>query len=614
MSVVQKLGKKRLIIGIIGIIVILLAAVYIAIGIYFQSHFPFHTVINGVDCSGKSVEDVEALITREVEKYQLTITGREGVKDTIGSAQIGLYPEFDGSLQALLKARSGFAWPASLFRETSTELETMVNYDEEKLAEATKGLAFFDAANVKAPEDAHISEYQENKGYEVVPEVEGTTVDEKLLKEALKNSIMNLQSALSLEESDCYQQPSLRSDDAAMTSLVEKLNKCVSTSIIYEFGSDSEKLTGNEIAPWLSVTEDEQVQIDGEAVAAYVKELASRHDTYGMPRNFKTTWGSTVSYSNSYYGWKINQEEEAAKLMADIQEGKQESREPVYSQYGASRNGEDHGGTYVEVNITAQHLYFYKNGSLILDTDFVSGNESKGWSTPSGAYALYYTQKDKTLVGEDYRTPVSFWMPFNGGIGFHDANWRSDFGGNYYKTSGSHGCINMPYSAAKTLFNNIRSGDAVFVYRLSGTESEKARNQDAAAAVDEAIAAIGDVNLGSQPVIASARGAYDALNDQGKGFVKNYDALVNAENVYNSLVQQQQAEEAARAEEEQAKAQAQPVVDAINSIGPVTADKAGVIQNARNAYNALSDKAKGYVSNLSVLIAAEEQLAALQAS
>lgn len=614
MSVVQKLGKKKLIIGIIGIVVILLAAVYIAIAVYFQSHFPFHTIINGVDCSGKSVEDVEALITREVEKYRLTITGREGVEDTIDSAQIGLYPEFDGSLQALLKERSGFAWPSSLFGERSAELETMVNYDEEKLADVVKNLAFFDEANVTAPEDAHISEYQENKGYEVVLEVEGTTVDKKLLEEALKSSIMNLKATLSLEENSCYQQPALRSDDPAMTALAEKLNTCVSTSIIYEFGSNSEKLTGNEIAPWLSVTEEEEVQIDGEAVAAYVKELASRHDTYGMPRSFKTTWGSTVSYSNSYYGWKINQEEETAKLMADIQEGKQESREPVYSQYGASRNGEDHGGTYVEVNITAQHLYFYKNGALILETDFVSGNESKGWSTPSGAYALYYTQRDKTLVGEDYRTPVSFWMPFNGGIGFHDANWRSDFGGNYYLTSGSHGCINMPYSAAKTLFNNIKSGDAVFVYRLGGTESEKAKNQDAAAAVDAAIAAIGDVNLGSQPVIAAARGAYDALNDQGKSFVKNYEALVNAENVYNSLVQQQAAEEAARAEEEAAKAQAQPVIDAINGIGPVTADKAGAIQNARNAYNALSDKAKGYVSNLSVLIDAENQLAALQAS
>lgn len=130
----------------------------------------------------------------------------------------------------------------------------------------------------------------------------------------------------------------------------------------------------------------------------------------------------------------------------------------------------------MEINLTAQHLYFYKDGKLLVESDFVSGNESKGWSTPAGVFPLTYKQRDATLKGETYRTPVSYWMPFNGNIGLHDATWRSTFGGTIYKTSGSHGCVNLPPAVAKTIFENIAAGVPVLCYHLSGTESQTASN------------------------------------------------------------------------------------------------------------------------------------------
>ena len=62
-------------------------------------------------------------------------------------------------------------------------------------------------------------------------------------------------------------------------------------------------------------------------------------------------------------------------------------------------------------------------------------------------------------------------MPFNGGIGLHDANWRKTFGGTIYKTNGSHGCVNLPPAVAKTIYENISAGDPVLCYHLDGTES-----------------------------------------------------------------------------------------------------------------------------------------------
>ena len=144
----------------------------------------------------------------------------------------------------------------------------------------------------------------------------------------------------------------------------------------------------------------------------------------------------TITTGN--YGWKIDQAKETAALVSLIKNGEQTSREPEYSQKAASHSGNDYGNTYVEINLTAQHLYFYANGKLLVESDFVSGNAAKGWSTPAGAYSITYKQRNATLKGQGYATPVSYWMPFNGGIGLHDANWRKTFGGTIYKNGGSH--------------------------------------------------------------------------------------------------------------------------------------------------------------------------------
>ena len=142
-------------------------------------------------------------------------------------------------------------------------------------------------------------------------------------------------------------------------------------------------------------------------------------------------------------------------------------------QTAASHDGPDYGSTYAEVNLTAQHLIFYKDGQKVLESDFVSGNVSRGHTTPPGIFSITYKQRDAVLKGEGYASPVKFWMPFNGGIGFHDASWRSSFGGSIYKSGGSHGCVNMPYDKAKELFENVYAGMPVICYDLPGTESKK---------------------------------------------------------------------------------------------------------------------------------------------
>ena len=70
-----------------------------------------------------------------------------------------------------------------------------------------------------------------------------------------------------------------------------------------------------------------------------------------------------------------------------------------------------------------------------------------------------------TSAGETWSTPVTFWNNISTfGVGLHDATWHTSFGGSRYVNYGSHGCINMPYDAAKYVYDNIELNTPVIMY------------------------------------------------------------------------------------------------------------------------------------------------------
>lgn len=121
------------------------------------------------------------------------------------------------------------------------------------------------------------------------------------------------------------------------------------------------------------------------------------------------------------------------------------------------------GDTYIDIDLENQHVTYYENGVAIIETDCVSGDVDGGRSTPKGTYAVTGKVNGKYLTGPTWHVWVDYWMPFNGAIGLHDASWRSKFGGTIYKTSGSHGCVNIPKDVAQTIFKRLEVGTMVVV-------------------------------------------------------------------------------------------------------------------------------------------------------
>lgn len=271
--------------------------------------------------------------------------------------------------------------------------------------------------------------------------------------------------------------PSILSDDEVLQQEAEALNEYSGAQVTYDFGDETEVLSFDEIIQLMTFEDGEAVP-DDEKIADYVEKLADKYDTRYKERTFKTTLAGTITIGagSNEYGYTIDQEDEAAQLKEDIESGTAVEREPVYytensygNPYYLRRNGtDDLDGTYVEVDLTAQHMWFYKDGELVIDSDVVSGDVTKGHGTQTGVFPLAYKESPSVLTGGNgngaYETPVQYWMPFYEGQGLHDADWRAYFGGSIYRGNGSHGCVNLPPSVAATVYNNIETGTAIVIY------------------------------------------------------------------------------------------------------------------------------------------------------
>lgn len=453
-------------------IVAVLAAGYFAVSLKYREAFLPNTSIGGISVAGMTVDEVKEEIRAGIDSYQLRLEERDGQEEVIFGRDIDLQPVYDGSLEQILEGQNSLLWGINWLDSKTYEQNRMVQYNEEKLNSLVNSLECMNPEMITEPVSAYLS-YQEEAGLTIVPEERGNAPIPERLTAEIKNAVSSLEERLSLEERKVYREPEIFKDNQTLLEQKKQWERYAKVKVMYRFGSRSEVVDGTTILSWLSEGGDKNVTIDRTMVEEYVKGLAETYNTAYHTKALKTSYGSTVKITQGNYGWMIDQKTEVEQLIQAIESGESQEREPVYLQTAASHDGPDYGDTYVEMNLTAQHLFYYKNGKLLIESDFVSGDEAKGWSTPAGAYELTYKQKDATLKGKNYKTPVTYWMPFNGNIGMHDGYWRSSFGGTIYKKNGSHGCVNLPPAVAKIIFENIEKGIPVLCYHLEGTQTNK---------------------------------------------------------------------------------------------------------------------------------------------
>lgn len=456
----------------LGSITGLVLLVYLIGVIFFISHFYYNTQINNTNFSMQTAEKVEKYFESQVGGYALTLLENDGSTETITGSDISLVYKSNGQVADILKKQNPFLWPRAFWASDSLDATISVDYDTNALTEVMNGLSCMKAENQAPPSNAYPAFNQASQKYEIVPEVYGTQIDKDSFVKAIKTYLSGFKAELPMQDNSCYAEPKFHEDSLEVIAANDKLNNYIKGTVTYTIPENTEVVDAAKISSWLTLGENMEVNLNTDAVTQYVTELDAKYSTLGGTRTITTPTGKVAEVAGGTYGWSIDEAGELQTLLTNIQSGAPTTREPLYAQTAASRGANDWGTTYVEVDLSDQHMWYVVNGAVAFESAVVTGKPSNGHSTPAGVFTILERMRNKVLRGTkkpdgtyEYETQVAYWMRVTwSGVGFHDATWQPSFGGSRYLTNGSHGCINMPYSGAAGLYDIIQVGVPVVMH------------------------------------------------------------------------------------------------------------------------------------------------------
>lgn len=415
------------------------------------------------------MEEVNQVLIDNYQMKPFVIETIDGSIETIELEEMDYTIDFMDSLITLRESHNPLFWGFQLFQNDNRILLPTHTFHKEDIIEKLENLTFMKTAN-------QITEY----GVEIIATPEGYQLEDiskdilnpsKAVEEIL-NNISSGESYISLETARCYKDLPITKEMEDTYTLWNKINEFQTFGFIYQFGNEIEKIDASVLAKWIVTNEVGEIELDEnneiswnpKKIEDYIETLADKYDTYDIPRTIQTTEGRTVTIENGNYGNQLDQEKEIEYLTDAFEHKSVELRTPEYKHKALYQGLDDIGDTYIEIDMTYQRMYYYHEGELALETPIVTGSERGGMLTPAKVCYVYFMQLDRVLVGKDYRTPVDYWMAVNSRIGIHDANWRDEFGGEIYKTNGSHGCVNTPPEKAGELYEMVEEGTPVLMY------------------------------------------------------------------------------------------------------------------------------------------------------
>lgn len=490
--------KKKSVKLIVALVCALMALGIAGCGKKAYKTFPEKYKLASVDVGGMTADEAKKAIKTAVGKYKISVKLDDASFD-MTAEDLGLKYNDKANLQELINAANKDKEPekqVKLFKmDKSDELETALvdsyitaktqsqsdaaaqsdtdtdaNDDEQK--KAATDTQTFDIRSI-VPYRATIAYNADAGQFEGVDGVSGDAPVYDNAAANLTSAVKELKDKVELTSATGYVDGEKATDSEQVKKALKEANAYLDVTVTCNFtpatGEAATEAVGkDQIAKWLIVGNDGlSVSLDGENMATYCTELAKKHDVSKKKTGqFKTTGGSIINVPVASSGQTVDGNKLYEAIAEAINNKKSATVEAVYSEAKEEETGEyvTYGGNYCEVDLTNQMVYVYKNGELVVSSQCVTGCISKGHGTPTGVYSIFSRDKDRYLRGDGYKSWVNFFIPFNGGIGFHDASWRSTFGGNIYLYSGSHGCINMPYSAAKKLYENVTLDEKVIVY------------------------------------------------------------------------------------------------------------------------------------------------------
>lgn len=456
--------RRRLVIQLTIIFgFLLLIILYFVIGFLFREGFGPGTFINGIYCTGKSVEQVNEELKMQYGKDSFSVQDAYGHVYIISFEEIGLKIDYYSQLSVIQSGQNPFLWIINIFDFRYRTLSPQIQPDETMLAEALENCGIY-----RDNERTEKVEIKLEQGY-VLKDGTKDVLDETLLQNTITEALRVGKTEINV--SSCYVDLPYTEEMMKTMILWEKVDAFQNCGIVYDMGDTLIELTPEIVAGWITTTKEGDILLDEngdlvlreEGMEEFLDALCAEYNTYGI-HTFRSTRGDLITIEGGIYGNEIDREAEEIYLKQAFLDGVEEVHIPAYIQEAYVRGKDDIGDTYVEVDMTAQKLYYYEDGQLLLETDVVTGNTGRKMGTPEGVNYVYAMQRNRILRGPGYASFVKYWMPVNGNIGLHDASWRREFGGEIYMSNGSHGCINLPSDIAPKLYEMLEIGVPVVMF------------------------------------------------------------------------------------------------------------------------------------------------------
>jgi lipoprotein-anchoring transpeptidase ErfK/SrfK len=302
-----------------------------------------------------------------------------------------------------------------------------------------------------------------NNGFSLEEEFQGTEVDTALLRMRMKKLIQQKGSSIDLSQADLYVKPKYTKDSEELKAAKRALESCLNATVKYSFEDKGYSLDKRTFGPWLSLDADLKVKVDYISAQTYLQKIAGDIEKPLSEVMEELAKLDPTDTTNQEQFSRVNIPSEVDELIKFISTGKTARKEVVLVKRGLPKGIKEGLTDFVEVSISQQKLWLFKGGSLVLETDVVTGNEKLERNTPIGDYKILFKTRDKVLKGPGYESFVSYWMPFYKGYGLHDATWRRRFGASIYQNGGSHGCVNIPPKMAPIVYQNVVVGMPVLI-------------------------------------------------------------------------------------------------------------------------------------------------------
>lgn len=471
----KKRSDRSPVIALFAVLAVLLATYFGGVA-YFNFFFMPSTTVDGQDASLKSVDDIaSSLSATKTSGWKANVSG-DGISFDLTAAGVSLAYDGESAARAAIARQHPWTWPVELAQQKAQSLSTgdvssYTGLDTTAISTALANAVGAVAATDDGTNATGITYDAEKKKYVASDTAQASRIDQASATKFIEGKARSLETSIELGDESLQGGESV---DAALGTANSMLGATVTLTL---GGTEVTTVDADLISQWITIGDDLAVTLDQDAITAWAKgDLSKKTDSVDTARTYTRPDGVEESVvAGGVYGWSINGDEAAQDIYNNITSGSPTTLELPCYQSAATYNpgGQDWPTRFIDVDISDQHaIFFDSDGSVIWEADVVTGQPSLSHDTTQGSWTITNKESPSTLIGPNnesgnpsWISHVDFWMGVVGNLmGFHNAPWRSSFGGDIYLYNGSHGCINLSYEKADQLYSLCNVGDVVIIH------------------------------------------------------------------------------------------------------------------------------------------------------